>query len=106
MSKDVESVVTVGYIGPIKASELRNIGAVVAPKSEEVVVHVPLDIPGIHSPKFVSMDPIVLTPETLEHAKKCAQRLVDSMGNLPMTSQAGDLLSMAFAILHFSKGQQ
>jgi hypothetical protein len=60
--------------------------------------------PGMYSPKLLSASPLEVAPETLDYARTCAQRVIDRQVNLPHTAEAGDLLAMAYAVLHFTKG--
>lgn len=84
-----------GTIQPIRADKIRFKG--------ERTVLVPLKPPGVHLPQIVSHEPLVVSSETIEHAQKVAQRLIATMGNLPPTPEAGDLLAMAYTVLHFKK---
>ncbi len=87
-----------GNIGPIHAKDLRNIGAA----TETVTVNIPLPVEeGIHCPQLISEEPLVVAPETLDHAQDCAQRIIDMMDRLPHNEMSGDLLAMAFTILHY-----
>ena len=72
--------------------------------SDTITLTVPVPAPGVFTPTFESKDPWVMTPETIEHARQCAQRLVDRMGHLPHTPEAGDLLAMALTVLHYTEG--
>ena len=83
MSKIVE-----GKIGPIPAHEIR------------IPIQAP---PGVHTPQLISADPLVLAPETIAYARAQAQRVFDTMGTLPHTKEAGDLIALALAVLHFTK---
>lgn len=87
-----------GTIGPITARKIRIDKLLEAPVTVQVPVP-PAD--GVFAPQFVSQDPIVMTPETVQHAVSCAKRVVAIMGKLPNTPEAGDLVTMAFAILHY-----
>ena len=85
-----------GNIGPIEAQKIRLSNMV------EMNIPIPVD-ESIHIPQLESSEPLVVAQETLEHARKCAQRLMDNMQNLPHSEQAGDLLAMALTVLHFVK---
>ena len=89
----IKSVIVEGSINPIKADEI----------NLERVFQVPLKIAGIHEIAIESHVPLVIGQTTLDHARACAERLVSNMANLPVTEQAADLLSMAYAVLHYSK---
>lgn len=80
-------------IAPIEANKIR---------LDRLTVPVPAP-PGVHVPEIVSHSPLVMGEKTLEHARTCAERVIERMGNLPHSAEAGDLLSMAYAILHYTK---
>jgi hypothetical protein len=80
-------------IEPIRADKLR---------LEKLTIPVPAP-PGVHCPQILSHDPLVVAPETIEHARSCAKTLIERMANLPHTAEAGDLLAMAYTILHLTK---
>lgn len=63
---------------------------------------VPLVLPDVHVVKLVSERPLVVAPESLDHAAACAERVIARMRTLPHTTEAGDLLAMAYAILHYA----
>ena len=63
---------------------------------------IPHPVPGVFTPTFESSDPWIVTPETIEHARQCAQRLVDRMAHLPHSPEAGDALALALTVLHFT----
>lgn len=91
------SQIAVGTIAPIKASEIR-----LPAKPLELFVPIPAP-PGVHTPRLISADPIVLAPETIAYAREQALRVFNTMGSLPHTKEAGDLISLALAVLHFTK---
>lgn len=84
-------------IDPIKAKDIR-LGR---SKKREVIVPLPKP-PGLHFPEFESVGPVVLKPESVERALVCARRVIAVMGQLPHTEQALDILTMAYAIEHFT----
>lgn len=84
-------------MSPIQLKDLR------AGALKEISVDVPLVRPDLTTPKFVSHDPLVMAPETLEQAADAARRVIDGMKNLPHNQQAADLLAMAYAVLHYDR---
>ena len=84
-----------GNIGPIEAKNIR--------LSNLIEMVIPIPVEGIHIPQLVSSEPLIVAQGTIEHARKCAQKLIDNMQNLPHSEQAGDLLAMALTVLHFVK---
>jgi hypothetical protein len=86
---DVPKIASATII-PIKAKDIKFIGTRYAFK-----------IDGIFSPELVNENPIRVTEETLSHAETCARKIIDRMSNLPWSKEASDLLSMAYAILHY-----
>jgi hypothetical protein len=87
------SKIVTGYIQPIEAKDLL---------LDTVRVQVPLDMPHVFKSKFVSHDPLVMTQETLDHAHQTAQRMIEMQDQMPHTELSGDLLSMAYSILHYA----
>jgi hypothetical protein len=88
--------IRVGYIQPITANDL--LPGVLQMK-------VPVVSPGIFKPEFVSHDPVRMTGRTLDHALSVAQRTVALKDQMPHTELSGDLLSMAYAVLHYHGGE-
>ncbi len=92
-----EARVAQAAIDPIQAKDIR-LGR---SKKREVIVPLP-KLLGLHFPEFESVDPVVLKPESVEHALVCARRVIAAMGQLPHTEQALDILTMAYAIEHYA----
>ena len=84
----VEPKISVGYMEPIRADRLR--------------LDFAFQLPGVHSTKLECENPVVVAQESLDHARVCAQRVIDGLENFPHTEQAGDLIAMAYAILHYA----
>ena len=82
-------------IGAIHVDQLRNVNGMRIPLGPQ---------PGMYSPKLLNASPLEVAPETLRYAKGVAQRVVDRQVNLPHSAEAGDLLALAYAVLHFTKG--
>ena len=78
-------------IAPIEAKNLRIDRLVPIPAPE-----------GVHVPEIVSHSPLVMSQRTIDHARECAKKAVERMANLPHSVEAGDLLAMAYTILHFT----
>ena len=59
-------------------------------------------MPGVFVPTFLpgTQQP---TPETLAHARRVAEEFVAQMKDLPWTPQVGDVLAVAFTVLHFTE---
>jgi hypothetical protein len=94
MSKIVES-----RIEPIRADKVRF--------DKLMTVTVPVEAPpDVYCPKLSKFDAttlhVVAEQETINHARECARSLIERMNNFPHTKEAGDLLSMAFTVMHFT----
>jgi hypothetical protein len=83
------SKVVTATIAPITADKLRL-----------DTVEIPIKDPDIYSPGIVSMDPVVVTDETLKHAVQVAKQIVGMLDQLPATPLSGDLITLALAVLH------
>lgn len=90
------SKIVTATIAPITADKLR------LHNVEELTMEVPIKDPEVFSPTIVSMTPLVVTQETLDHAKEKASQILGIMGQLPATPLSGDLLALALAVLHYS----
>lgn len=95
MSKIVQ-----GSISPIRADKLRMRDM----RIEGEVIEVPIPPPdGVHHPRLISDVPLVVAPETIAHARTVAQALYGRFKNLPVNKEAGDLISLALTVLHYTK---
>lgn len=75
-------------------------------KAENIKFHnviIPIKPEGVHIPKLENSSPLVVSLDTIKHAKECAEKLIGNMQNLPWTKEAGDLLAMAYTVLHYTK---
>ena len=56
----------------------------------------------IHCVTLESDDPVVVAQRSLDHALKVAGRIRANLADMPVTPEAGDLISLAFAVLHYN----
>jgi hypothetical protein len=100
-----ESKVVTAYIAPIRADKLKITSLdELAADPEPVTVEVSLEIPGIHAVQLESRVPLVVREDSLEYAETIAESIVAKMSELPHTAFAGDMLALAFAVLHYRQG--
>lgn len=84
-----------GTISPITVDKL-NLKAF-----ENLTVEVLVKDPSIFIPTFESLDPVVVTEETLQHAAEVAAQILNMIDSLPATSLSGDLITLAMAVMHY-----
>jgi hypothetical protein len=86
-------------IEPIRAEKilLRNL----FPEEEEEVVEAPVPL-EIHCVTLESQEPLVVAQRSLDHAEDVAKRVIALMPQMPLNPITGDLIALAFAVLHYS----
>lgn len=95
------SKISVGYVQPIQAQDITNIGrAMVVAKGSA------LYLPNFTKPPEMVGDQIVpesveCVPLTLEKAGEAAQRIVAMQSKLPLSDVSVDLLNVAYAVMHY-----
>jgi len=101
-----ESRNVVGYIDPIPAEALFGLGVkkVETPPPPKVLFEskVPILYPHIHRVQLKSVSPIKVEDSSIEYARGVAERVVAGLEHMPHTPEAGELLALAFAVLHFA----
>lgn len=94
---DSDEKIVVGYIEPIEASKIRLRELQTQPETPTAK----RKVEEIFVPTLISSDPVEVTQETMSRAMDSARFVSEHLSELPLTPLTGDVIAMAFALLHY-----